>query len=61
MKVHLFSMDYKMNIRTDNKFIYYLRWLKDEKGFNGCNIIAVCEKPYNYDDMWLEFNVKEYK
>ena len=36
------------------QFIFFLRWLDEEKGWNASVIIDVVEKPYKYNQ---EFNI----
>ncbi len=50
-----------MNIKTDDKFVFFLRWCADSLKFNEYGIIGIVSQPWKYEKEWERFNQEEYK
>jgi len=50
-----------MDYINESRFIFFLNWMVDEKGFTSAkDIIHILEAPYKWDPEFQEF-VEEYK
>jgi len=43
-----------------DRFINFLHYLRDEKYYNGRDIINVVAKPYKYNELFNQFYEEEY-